>query len=79
MLRSLVWLGSCWEAHGLIHRCITPVWCWCHPLKTALLYFQLLETVVCSMVKASVQLAVGYNFFHKAYKLCNSKLLLKLL
>lgn len=79
MLRSLLWLGSCWEAHGLIHRFITPILCWCHPLKSALSYFQLLETVVCSMVKASVQLALGYNFFHKAYKIYNSKLLLKLL
>uniref|UniRef100_A0A8C0AQH9 PLC-beta PH domain-containing protein n=1 Tax=Buteo japonicus TaxID=224669 RepID=A0A8C0AQH9_9AVES len=37
--------GAVGKAHGLIHHCVTPVSHLCHPLKSALSCFQLLETV----------------------------------
>lgn len=37
--------GALGKAHGLIHCCVTPVSHPCHPLKSALLCFQLLESV----------------------------------
>lgn len=37
--------GAVGKAHGLIHHCVTPVSHPCHPLKSALSCFQLLETV----------------------------------
>lgn len=72
--------GAVGKAHGLIHRCVTPLSHPCHPMKSKLSCFQLSETLELHQGKrVSVPWAIGCSLLHTAYQTCCSKLLLQLL